>query len=93
MPLSATAYAKINLALHVTGRRADGYHLLDSLVVFTELGDRVTVHRLPDALHDVFASPASVREAAGAATLTWLGAYAPPSATEAESGAPDDGAG
>ena len=57
------------------------------------LGNRVTVHRLPDALHDVFASPASVREAAGAATLTWLGAYAPPSASEAESGAPDDGAG
>lgn len=37
------APAKINLALHVTGRRGDGYHLLDSLVVFTELGDRVTV--------------------------------------------------
>ena len=37
------APAKINLALHVTGRRADGYHLLDSLVVFTALGDRVTV--------------------------------------------------
>lgn len=37
------APAKINLALHVTGRRADGYHLLDSLVIFTALGDRVTV--------------------------------------------------
>lgn len=37
------APAKINLALHVTGRRADGYHLLDSLVAFTELGDRVQV--------------------------------------------------
>lgn len=37
------APAKINLALHVTGRRADGYHLLDSLVVFTALGDRVQV--------------------------------------------------
>ena len=37
------APAKINLALHVTGRRDNGYHLLDSLVVFTELGDRVTV--------------------------------------------------
>lgn len=33
------APAKINLALYVTGRRADGYHELDSLVVFTELGD------------------------------------------------------
>lgn len=38
-----TAPAKINLALHVTGRREDGYHLLDSLVVFTKLGDTVTV--------------------------------------------------
>jgi len=33
------APAKINLALHITGRRADGYHLLDSLVVFAEHGD------------------------------------------------------
>lgn len=37
------APAKINLALHVTGQRADGYHLLDSLVVFADAGDRVTV--------------------------------------------------
>ncbi len=33
------AYAKINLCLHVTGQRADGYHLLDSLVVFAGIGD------------------------------------------------------
>lgn len=33
------APAKVNLALHVTGRREDGYHLLDSLVVFADLGD------------------------------------------------------
>ena len=33
------APAKINLALHVTGLRADGYHLLDSLVVFADCGD------------------------------------------------------
>lgn len=44
------APAKINLALHVTGRRADGYHLLDSLVVFTKLGDRVTVAPGPASL-------------------------------------------
>jgi 4-diphosphocytidyl-2-C-methyl-D-erythritol kinase len=37
------APAKLNLALHVTGLRADGYHLLDSLVVFAGVGDRVTV--------------------------------------------------
>lgn len=36
------APAKINLALHVTGRRADGYHLLDSLVAFAGVGDVVT---------------------------------------------------
>lgn len=37
-----TAPAKINLALHVTGQRADGYHLLDSLVTFAGDGDRLT---------------------------------------------------
>nr|WP_246495572.1 4-(cytidine 5'-diphospho)-2-C-methyl-D-erythritol kinase [Ameyamaea chiangmaiensis] len=33
------ARAKINLYLHVTGRRADGYHLLDSLAVFADAAD------------------------------------------------------
>ncbi|MDI2113163.1 4-(cytidine 5'-diphospho)-2-C-methyl-D-erythritol kinase [Commensalibacter nepenthis] len=37
------AYAKINLNLHVTGKREDGYHLLDSLVVFPDVGDYVTI--------------------------------------------------
>jgi 4-diphosphocytidyl-2-C-methyl-D-erythritol kinase len=37
------ARAKINLHLHVVGRRPDGYHLLDSLVVFASIGDRLTV--------------------------------------------------
>lgn len=37
------APAKVNLALHVTGRRADGYHLLDSLVTFPDIGDRLSV--------------------------------------------------
>lgn len=37
--LREDAPAKINLALHVTGRRADGYHLIESLVVFTAFGD------------------------------------------------------
>ena len=39
---SAFAPAKVNLYLHVTGRRADGYHLLDSLVAFADIGDFVT---------------------------------------------------
>lgn len=40
---SEFAPAKVNLTLHVTGRRSDGYHLLDSLVVFLALGDRLHV--------------------------------------------------
>jgi 4-diphosphocytidyl-2-C-methyl-D-erythritol kinase len=39
--LTEEAPAKINLALHVTGRRADGYHLLDMLVSFARHGDRL----------------------------------------------------
>lgn len=35
------APAKVNLALHVTGQRSDGYHLLDSLVAFAGVGDRL----------------------------------------------------
>jgi 4-diphosphocytidyl-2-C-methyl-D-erythritol kinase len=37
------APAKINLHLHVVGRRPDGYHLLDSLVAFADIGDVVTL--------------------------------------------------
>lgn len=39
----AIAPAKVNLTLHVTGQRDDGYHLLDSLVVFTNAGDIIKV--------------------------------------------------
>lgn len=39
------APAKINLTLHVTGQRADGYHLLDSYVCFAGIGDRLTVEK------------------------------------------------
>lgn len=47
MILSEQAPAKVNLTLHVTGRRVDGYHLLDSLVVFTDTGDVVSVGDAP----------------------------------------------
>lgn len=37
------APAKLNLFLHITGRRDDGYHLLESLFVFTSFGDEITI--------------------------------------------------
>ncbi len=45
------APAKINLALHVSGQRADGYHLLETLVTFTEAGDVICIR---DAAADSF---------------------------------------
>ncbi len=39
--LTETAYAKVNLALHVRRRREDGYHDLESLFVFVEGGDEL----------------------------------------------------
>lgn len=45
--VSCLAPAKINLALHITGRRSDGYHTLESLVVFFEFGDRLTLSAHP----------------------------------------------
>ncbi len=43
-----TAHAKINLTLHVTGVRQDGYHLLDSMVMFTTVGDIISVQPAND---------------------------------------------
>lgn len=40
--ITVFAPAKVNLWLHVLGRRADGYHLIDSLVAFAEIGDSLT---------------------------------------------------
>lgn len=46
--LTVPAPAKINLFLHVTGRRADGYHDLESLFVALDFGDTVTLARRDD---------------------------------------------
>jgi len=43
MSLSKLARPKVNLFLHIRGRRDDGYHLLESLVCFPNGGDRVDV--------------------------------------------------
>ena len=44
LPLTVIAPAKINLYLHVTGRCDDGHHLLDSLIVFADVADQITIH-------------------------------------------------
>jgi 4-diphosphocytidyl-2-C-methyl-D-erythritol kinase len=41
--ITVPAPAKLNLFLHVTGRRDDGYHTLESLMVLLDFGDTITV--------------------------------------------------
>lgn len=45
MLLHETAHAKINLFLHITGKREDGYHLLDSLAIFAGACDRLLLKK------------------------------------------------
>lgn len=47
------ARAKVNLALHVVGRRSDGYHELDSIVAFAHIADRLTFEAASDWHLDV----------------------------------------
>ena len=52
MPVNETAYAKINLALHVRRRRGDGYHEIETLFAFVDAGDALSVETAPrDELH------------------------------------------
>lgn len=54
MPLhSERAPAKINLALHVLGRRSDGYHELDSIVAFANVADRLAFAAAEDWRLDI----------------------------------------
>jgi 4-diphosphocytidyl-2-C-methyl-D-erythritol kinase len=53
MTLSAFARPKVNLTLKIEGKRADGYHLLRSLVCFTSGGDHLTVSVATDLTLDI----------------------------------------
>ncbi len=48
MSATETAFAKINLALHVRRRRADGYHDLETVFAFCEDGDRIALSTGPE---------------------------------------------
>jgi 4-diphosphocytidyl-2-C-methyl-D-erythritol kinase len=59
------ARAKVNLALHVLGRRVDGYHDLDSIVAFADVGDRLTFAPAGEfslSVHGAFATGLSAGE-------------------------------
>ena len=53
-PIVQAAPAKINLALHVTRRREDGYHDLESLVVFADVADELSA--VPSSSDSLFIS-------------------------------------
>ena len=47
-PVARYAWAKVNLYLHILGRRPDGYHELDSLISFAGVGDRLSIAAADD---------------------------------------------
>jgi 4-diphosphocytidyl-2-C-methyl-D-erythritol kinase len=59
-PIRIAAPAKLNLYLHVTGRRPDGYHELDSLIAFAGVHDTLEITNA-DALHLELAGPFGAR--------------------------------
>jgi len=74
--LSRAAPAKLNLSLHVTGRRDDGYHALDGLVAFADVADTVTAEPA-DTLSLTVGGPfADALDAEPAANLVLRAAHA-----------------
>lgn len=73
--LAEFAPAKVNLTLHVLGRRGDGYHELESLVAFADVGDRLTL--VPgDALSLAVSGPTAQAAGEGADNLVLKAARA-----------------
>jgi len=79
--ISAFAPAKLNLYLRVTGRRADGYHELDSIFVPIAIGDRIALETRPSSsclvrLHGTFGSlPTDERNLAVRAARDFLAEF------------------
>jgi len=67
-PFVTKAPAKINLTLHVLGRRADGYHELESLVAFAGIGDDLRLVPGPELTLDV-SGPTAALAGSGADNL------------------------
>jgi 4-diphosphocytidyl-2-C-methyl-D-erythritol kinase len=58
--LAWSAPAKLNLCLHIVGRRADGYHLLQSAMQFVDLCDELRFHERPAGTIERIAGPAEI---------------------------------
>lgn len=71
--IQVLAPAKVNLCLHVTGQRADGYHLLDSLVAFAAGGDRLRLTPAPE-LSLTVSGPFAAGVPCDARNLVWRAA-------------------
>ena len=61
--LAWSAPAKLNLMLHIVGRRADGYHELQTVFQLVDLCDRLEITSRPDGLIRRVAGPAAIAEA------------------------------
>jgi 4-diphosphocytidyl-2-C-methyl-D-erythritol kinase len=85
-PLIEFAPAKINLYLHVTGRRPDGYHSLESLVVFANVGDSLELTPAADFTLDLAGPYASALDG-GADNLVLKAARLLADATATQAGA------
>lgn len=59
-PAGWPAPAKLNLCLHIVGRRADGYHLLQSAMQFIGLTDQLHFYRRPRGVIERIAGPADI---------------------------------
>jgi 4-diphosphocytidyl-2-C-methyl-D-erythritol kinase len=70
------APAKLNLYLHVLGRREDGYHLLDSLVAFADIADVVTAREAAALSLEITGPFAKAIEGDPAENLVWRAAVA-----------------
>ena len=84
--LTEAAPAKVNLYLHVVGRRADGYHLLDSVAVFPGAADRLSAAPADVLTLDV-EGPAAAGLGAGPDNLVLRAARALAAVTGVEPGA------
>jgi len=75
MTFTETAFAKINLALHVRRRRVDGYHELETLFAFVDAGDVLTARSAPrDELRVVGEFAGSLSDPFGNIVMQALGA-------------------